>query len=241
MTKLTVTIEDVTAAIVSETFTVLPDGRTTICQLTLKNGFTVDGHSACVSKEMFNTEKGNKFAREAAVEKVWAYLGWDLCTKLNLMNSVPEASGLILKVGLPTTYVGTKVVRAVPMTRLAYNELRGWETSNDENSGDVGYLVEYTDGGAKNVEGFAGYISWCPKDVFDRAHGLGMPNVPTSFADRLRVEHNELQEKTSKLASFLGSNPFMALPEVDRQDLMEQYRCMHNYKVVLENRIARLP
>ncbi|QYW01946.1 hypothetical protein CPT_Piffle_092 [Stenotrophomonas phage Piffle] len=77
-----VTIEQVEAAIREETYTVLPDGRTTICQLTLDNGFTVDGHSACVSKENFNPEIGNKFAREEAVKKVWAYLGFRLADRL---------------------------------------------------------------------------------------------------------------------------------------------------------------
>lgn len=80
MTK--VTIEDVAAAIVDETYTVLPDGRTTICQLTMRNGFTVDGKSACVDKAEFNTELGNKYARAQAVEKVWMFLGYDLQNKL---------------------------------------------------------------------------------------------------------------------------------------------------------------
>lgn len=79
-----VTIEDVEAAIREETYTVLPDGRTTICQLTLDNGFTVDGHSACVSKENFNAEIGNKFAREEAIKKVWGYLGFRLSDQLML-------------------------------------------------------------------------------------------------------------------------------------------------------------
>ncbi|QYW01856.1 hypothetical protein PP761_gp39 [Stenotrophomonas phage Paxi] len=79
-----VTIEQVEAAIREETYTVLPDGRTTICQLTLDNGFTVDGHSACVSKENFNAEIGNKFAREEAVKKVWGYLGFRLSDQLML-------------------------------------------------------------------------------------------------------------------------------------------------------------
>lgn len=79
-----VTIEQVEAAIREETYTVLPDGRTTICQLTLDNGFTVDGHSACVSKENFNAEIGNKFAREEAIKKVWGYLGFRLSDQLML-------------------------------------------------------------------------------------------------------------------------------------------------------------
>lgn len=79
-----VTLEQVQAAIKGETYTVLPDGRTTICQLTLDNGFTVDGHSACVSKENFDAEIGNKYAREEAVKKVWAYLGFRLADKVKL-------------------------------------------------------------------------------------------------------------------------------------------------------------
>lgn len=67
-------------------------------------------------------------------------------------------------------YVGTKVVRAFPMTRLAYNELRGWTVPADENPQDPGYLVEYADGGPANVPGFAGYVSWSPADVFDESY-----------------------------------------------------------------------
>lgn len=78
-----VTPEQVEAAIVGETFTVLPDGRTTVCQLTLDNGFTVEGSSACVSKENFNAELGNKYARERAVSEVWKMLGFRLADQLH--------------------------------------------------------------------------------------------------------------------------------------------------------------
>ena len=36
-------------------------------------------------------------------------------------------------------YIGTKLVRAVPMTRAAYNELREWSLPADENGADAGY------------------------------------------------------------------------------------------------------
>ena len=52
------------------------------------------------------------------------------------------------------TYIGTKVVRAVAMTRAAYNALRGWTVPADENGADEGYLVEYLDGGAPNLAGY---------------------------------------------------------------------------------------
>ena len=73
-----VTLEQVNAAIIDETYTVLPDGRTTVCQLTLDNGFTVEGSSACVSKENFNAELGNKYSRERAVNEAWKMLGFRL-------------------------------------------------------------------------------------------------------------------------------------------------------------------
>lgn len=67
-------------------------------------------------------------------------------------------------------YIGTKVINAMPMTRDEYNERRGWTVPADENPDDPGYLVEYVDGGQANHPDFAGYISWSPKDVFERAY-----------------------------------------------------------------------
>ena len=67
-------------------------------------------------------------------------------------------------------YIGTKAVKAALMTRGEYNALRGWEVPADENPADAGYLVEYTDGGRTNVPGFSGYVSWSPRDVFERAY-----------------------------------------------------------------------
>lgn len=67
-------------------------------------------------------------------------------------------------------YIGVKQIRAKAMTREEYNELRGWTVPADENPDDAGYLVEYVDGGQSNHPDFAGYISWSPKDVFDRAY-----------------------------------------------------------------------
>lgn len=68
-------------------------------------------------------------------------------------------------------YIGTKRVRAVPMTRLEYLTLREWHLPADENGEDPGYFIEYVDGGKPNMfPMFEGYVSWSPKDVFDRAY-----------------------------------------------------------------------
>lgn len=63
-----------------------------------------------------------------------------------------------------------KEVLARPMSRAEYNSLRGWEVPEDENPSDEGYLVEYVDGGQANHPDFKGYISWSPKDVFERGY-----------------------------------------------------------------------
>jgi len=69
-------------------------------------------------------------------------------------------------------FVGTKRVYAKPMNRLEYSTLRGWELAPGENGEDEGYLIEYVDGGAPNHPEFKGYISWSPKDVFERSYSV---------------------------------------------------------------------
>ena len=77
-----VTLQEVEDAITDETYTVLPDGRTTVCQLTLYNGFTVEGSSACVSIENFNAELGNKYSRQRALDEAWKVMGFRLADRL---------------------------------------------------------------------------------------------------------------------------------------------------------------
>jgi len=58
------------------------------------------------------------------------------------------------------SYIGTKQIEAMPMTRGDYNKHRGWTIPADENPADEGYLVRYPDG----------YISWSPKNIFEEAY-----------------------------------------------------------------------
>lgn len=55
-------------------------------------------------------------------------------------------------------HIGTKLIKATPMTRQEYNDLRGWVVPSDENPADDGYLVEYIDGGSASHPSYAGYI-----------------------------------------------------------------------------------
>lgn len=67
-------------------------------------------------------------------------------------------------------YIGTKVIRSMPMTRGDYNEYRGWQLPGNEDGTDDGYLVEYLDGGKPNDFRHTGYISWSPKAQHDAAY-----------------------------------------------------------------------
>jgi len=73
--------EDIDAVIVSKTFTKLPSGKAMICEITLRNGFTVRGEAACVSPENFDQEIGEKVSFENAREKVWQLEGYLLQEK----------------------------------------------------------------------------------------------------------------------------------------------------------------
>lgn len=71
------TPEMVSDKIISATYTRLPSGKKTICEITLQNGFTVIGEASTVSKENFNQELAEKISFKNAREKVWlleAYL-----------------------------------------------------------------------------------------------------------------------------------------------------------------------
>lgn len=73
--------EDVDKAIVAEDYVLMPDGRTTICQLTLRNGFTVRGESTCVFAENFDAELGRKYAFEKAKNQIWQLEGYLLAQR----------------------------------------------------------------------------------------------------------------------------------------------------------------
>lgn len=52
------------------------------CILTLENGFTVTGESACASPENFDAEIGRKIAYQNAREKIWLLEGYLLKQRL---------------------------------------------------------------------------------------------------------------------------------------------------------------
>ncbi|MCF1437228.1 MAG: hypothetical protein LPD71_00225 [Shewanella sp.] len=55
---------------------VFPGSCTTVCQLTLNNGYTVIGYSACASPENFDKAIGEKVAYTNARDEVWPLEGY---------------------------------------------------------------------------------------------------------------------------------------------------------------------
>lgn len=137
----------------------------TLCVLTLHNGFTVTGESACASPENYDQAIGEQIALKNAKENIWPLLGFELRSKLALSEDAPVGP----RAGMGR-FVGTKALNAMPLTRGGWCHLRGWAVPADEDAADDGYLVEYTDELRPNVAGFDGYVSWSPKDVFERSY-----------------------------------------------------------------------
>lgn len=81
-----------------------------------------------------------------------------------------QQQAVLAALALGSLFIGTKIIKAVPMDRADYIAYRGWPLPENENGADLGYLVEYTDGGKPNVDGHEGYVSWSPKEQFDKAY-----------------------------------------------------------------------
>lgn len=268
-----VTLADVEAAIVGENYYTAGAAVTalgapsfpgldvlTICNLTLWNGWTITGTSACADPKSFDSELGKRLAKQDAVRQIWPLMGFELKSRLHREKNL-VGKALCSTHGYPT-YIGTKVVNAAPLNRLEYNQLRGWELPADENGSDEGYLVEYADLPATpNVDGFLGYISWSPKEVFERAYrrvgkaeaqpsaaspeAAGTASVAEepkkkTWVDRLQVEHSEVHARYLKLNAFVHGDEINRLPFADRQDLREQLLAMTSYVTILERRMSRI-
>lgn len=127
-------------------------------------------------------------------------------------------------------HIGTKQVTATPMTRLAYNEYRGWTLPADEDGADDGYLVEYLDGGKPNHPSHVGYISWSPKAQFDAAY---RPTTGMSFG--LAIEALKLGKRVAR-AGWNGKGMWLALScDGEREVAAENFWSPHNAQFAREN------
>lgn len=87
LTAPRVTPAMIDAAIVGEDYHVFGGSTLTVCCLTLRNGFTVLGESACASPANFDAELGRKIARDNAKSKIWQLEGYALRNRLALADA----------------------------------------------------------------------------------------------------------------------------------------------------------
>lgn len=70
-------------------------------------------------------------------------------------------------------FMGTKTIKAKAMTRGEYNKFQGWTIPANENPGDSGYLVGYSDHKG-NFDGLlkegCHHLSWSPANVFEATY-----------------------------------------------------------------------
>jgi Phage protein (N4 Gp49/phage Sf6 gene 66) family len=86
-----VTKEYMESRIASTDFTRLA-GTVTICSITLDNGYSVRGESACVNPENYNQQIGEKIAYDQAFGKLWPLFGFLLAEKNKLAAAEKEAA-----------------------------------------------------------------------------------------------------------------------------------------------------
>jgi hypothetical protein len=75
--------EKIDATIAETQYYVFPNTVTTVCCLTLQNGYTVIGKSAPASEDNFDKELGEKIAFANAREQIWALEGYLLKQELH--------------------------------------------------------------------------------------------------------------------------------------------------------------
>ena len=120
------------------------------------------------------------------------------------------------------SYTCHKTVKASPMSKLEYAKLmRNPEPYEDE----PGYIVMYEDG----------YISWSPKEVFEKGYRLS-----ETFTDRLKIEMEDLEEKCQKLENFLTSGKSEGLDQMQRNLLGVQLSAMIAYYGTVRTRYELL-
>ena len=112
-----------------------------------------------------------------------------------------------------------------PMTRLEYNQFRGWALPEGEDPNDPGYLMDF---------GF--HTAWWPADAVDKAF-MVLPSAP-SYQQRVHGEHKQLLDRQEKLTVFITSPAFSSLVPAEQIRLSKQFHLQKQLLEVLSQRIA---
>jgi hypothetical protein len=137
-------------------------------------------------------------------------------------------------------YIGTKIIKAKPMTRGDYNDYRGWQIPADEDPMDKGYLMEYENG----------HEQWLPKEMFETDYieydknklpATAVSMISTDYKERFKAEYAQLVIRYEGLKGMLkkwddGTLEFE--PTCPRSIYNMQIKAMSEYIAVLEARAA---
>ncbi len=77
-----VTTENVDASIVDVAYHHFHGTTVTVCCITLQNGFTVVGKSACVNPDNFDEDLGQQLALDDATQQIYSLLAFRMCDTL---------------------------------------------------------------------------------------------------------------------------------------------------------------
>lgn len=178
LTAPRLTPEAIDAVIAKEEFYVFENSCLTICCLTLANGFTVSGESACASPENFDAEIGRKIAKENARNKIWMLEGYLLKQRLatgegvNCLKAAIDTPVHNNKTGLPK-WRSIKTVYGAKIEDMLISPGGGACTLSFE--GDVRVItvsMAYINKHTPKIGGYYvlyenGYESWSPADAFE--------------------------------------------------------------------------
>lgn len=88
-----VTKEYMESRIAKTEFHVIQNSTVTICSITLDNGYSVRGESACVNPDNFNKEIGERIAHDNAFKNLWPLFGFLLAEKNYIQAGRPGSVG----------------------------------------------------------------------------------------------------------------------------------------------------
>lgn len=121
-------------------------------------------------------------------------------------------------------------VDAVPMTKSAYCELRGWDIPFDEDPEEYGMYVTFP---------HHNHTTWVRQHVFEATYAKVEEGT---YITRLADELVQTSERLEKLTAFLdqqGKLPKPTLPQDDLADLFLQQTLMTELVKVLTKRLNK--
>lgn len=132
-------------------------------------------------------------------------------------------------------FIGTKKIKATPMTWGQYCELRELKPVEHEVSGltpqTLGYLVEYPDAEHRNDSRFDGYLSWSPSKVFEESY-----QPAETEQNLIKIEIRHIEAEMERLQNRVNAE----IHHSDHQLVKIQIGMMQAYLQVLYARFFNL-